>query len=123
MRWIFERLQTTPGQERAVVGALDQLRSNRTLVENELQQTRQDIAQAVRSGLVDDSALDETFARHDRLLAQLRVSFVEAAKTVVEALDERQRAELGAMLERRGWFARGPRWGGPRWGDPDRAWI
>ncbi len=118
MRGMFERLQTTPGQEKVILGAFDELRQEKAHVRDELKQARADFARAVRSGVVDDAALEETFARQDRLLARLRVSFVEALKKVSEALDERQRSELGDLLER-GLFGRGPRWGA----DPYRTWL
>lgn len=108
LRSLFERLETTPGQEKAILAALDELRENRRVVGEEAQQTRADLARAVSNGLIDDSTLEETFARHDRLLAQLRVSFVEALKKATEALDERQRKQVGDMLE-------GGRFGGRIW--------
>jgi hypothetical protein len=111
LRWLFERLDTSPGQEKAIAEALDQLRENRRVIHEEARQTRADIAQAVAGGLIDDHTLEETFARHDRLLAQLRVSFVEALKRVTETLDERQRKAAADMLERGIW--RGAAWRGP----------
>lgn len=105
LRGLFERLETTPGQEKAIVAALDELRSNRKLGREELEASRADLARVVAGGLVDDGALEETFHRHDRLLAQVRVSFVEALRKVAEALDERQRKELARMIE--GGFFRG----------------
>jgi Spy/CpxP family protein refolding chaperone len=99
LRSLFERLETTPGQEKAILAALDELREERRVVREEAQQTRTDLARAVAGGLIDDSTLEESFARHDRLLAKLRVSFVEALKKVTEALDERQRKQLGDWLE------------------------
>jgi Spy/CpxP family protein refolding chaperone len=101
MRWLFEKLDTTPGQEKVIMGALEELRENRAALREELDQTRGDIARVVRGGLVDDTALEEAFARHDRLLARLRVSFVEAARKATESLDERQRKALGDLLEGR----------------------
>ncbi len=103
VRSLFERLDTTPGQEKAIMGALEELRENRAAVREELDQTRDDFARAVRGGVVDDTALEESFARHDRLLARLRVSLVEAVRKATEALDERQRKMLGDILEGRGW--------------------
>ena len=104
LRSVLERLETTPGQEKAIVAALDELRDNRTLVRDETEQTRGDLARVVSGGLVDDAALEETFARHDRLLAQLRVAFVESLKKATEALDGRQRKQLADLLERSGRF-------------------
>jgi Spy/CpxP family protein refolding chaperone len=108
LRWLFERLETTPGQEKAIVAALTELRGNRDVLREELEHSRGDLARAVRAGLIDDATLEESFARHDRLLAQLRVSFVEAVKKAAEALDERQRVQLADLLEggslRRAWL-------------------
>jgi hypothetical protein len=115
LRSAFERLETTPGQERVILAALDELRENRKALRDEARQTRGDLARAVEGGLIEDSTLEEAFARHDRMLAQLRVSFTEALKKVVEALDEPQRKELAAWLE--GGFFRGG------WGGPGRVWA
>jgi Spy/CpxP family protein refolding chaperone len=110
LRSVFERLETTPGQEKAIVAAIDELRDNRAIVREEAQHTREDLARVVASGLVDDAALEETFARHDRALAQLRVAFVESLKKVSEALDEGQRKQVAEFLRRSGRFG-------------DRVWI
>lgn len=99
LRSIFERLDTTPGQEKAILAALDELRENRRVVRGEVEQTRADLARAVAGGLIDDTTLEETFARQDRLLAQLRVSFVEALKKITETLDEGQRKRVARFLE------------------------
>jgi Spy/CpxP family protein refolding chaperone len=100
LRWLFERLETTPGQEKAIVAALSELRDNRAALHEEVEHSRGDLARAVRGGLIDDTTLEESFARHDRLLARLRVSFVEATKKAAEALDEHQRELLADLLER-----------------------
>lgn len=99
MRSMFERLQTTPGQEKAIVSAIEELREDRHILRDEAQQTRGDLARAIGGGFVDDATLEETFARHDRALAQVRVSFVEALKKVSEALDERQRKQLADLIQ------------------------
>jgi Spy/CpxP family protein refolding chaperone len=105
MRWIFERLETTPGQERAIADAVARARQDQTAVREELRQTRADLARLLEGGLVDEAAVEETFARHDRLLARLRVGWVDVLKTVSETLDPEQRKKVAAMLQRGGWFA------------------
>ena len=114
LRALFERLETTPGQERVILAALDERRENRKAIREEAKQTRADLARAIAGGLIDDSTLEDSFARHDRTLAQLRVGFTEALKKVVEALDEGQRKELAGWIEggffRRGWGGDGPIW-------------
>ncbi len=109
MRWLFERLETTPGQERAIGEAVTRLRKEHAVIREEMGLTRADLARVLEGGLVDDAALEETFARHDRLLAQVRVGWVEALKTIAETLDPKQRKEVADVLARRGFF------GGP-WG-------
>jgi hypothetical protein len=104
LRGLFERLETTPGQEKAILVALDRVRDERRQVFDEVRQSRAAVARVIEGGLVDDAALEETFARHDRVLARARVSVVEALKTVTEALDERQRKELASLIEGRGGF-------------------
>jgi len=111
LRGFFERLDTTPGQEKAIVLAFEQLGGSRSAVREEIQRTREDLARAVAGGWIDDRTLEETFARHDRLLAQLRVAFVESLRAATEALDERQRKQVGHLIEGRAW-SWGPRWGG-----------
>jgi Spy/CpxP family protein refolding chaperone len=111
LRSIFERLETTPAQEKAILSALTDLRGSRSVLREEAQRTRVDVRDALAGGLIDDSRLEETFARHDRLLAQLRVSFVETMKQISEVLDERQRKQLAAILEGSGWRGSGMRWG------------
>jgi hypothetical protein len=113
LRSFFERLDTTPGQERVILAALDEIRENRKVVRDEMKQTRADLARAIEGGLIEDTTLDDAYARHDRLVAQLRVGFTEALKKVVEALDEPQRKELA------GGFFRG----GAGWGGPGRVWA
>jgi Spy/CpxP family protein refolding chaperone len=118
LRGLFHRLETTPGQEKAIVAAIDELRENRRVIREELEQTRGDVARVVAGGLVEDSSLEDTFARQDRLLAQLRVSFVEAMKKITEVLDERQRKQIADMLAGgffRRWGGGGPYRGGSVW--------
>ena len=107
LRGFFERLETTPGQERVILAAFDELRENRKALRDEAKQTRADLAHAIEGGLIEDSTLEDAFARHDRTLAQLRVGFTEALKKVVETLDSDQRKELAGWIEG-GFFRSGP---------------
>jgi hypothetical protein len=114
LRSLFERLQTTPGQERVMLEAIDEMRSNRKALLEELRQSRADVARAIEGGLIEDSTLEEAFARQDRLLAQLRVGFVEALRKITEALDESQRKQLARQIEgglfRSSWRGPGSVW-------------
>ena len=115
LRALFERLDTTPGQEKTILAALDELSENRKGLRDEARQTRVDLAHAVEGGLIEDTTLDDAFARHDRVIARTRVGFTEALKKVVEVLDESQRKQLASWIE--GGSFRGG------WGGPGRVWA
>lgn len=116
LRFLFERLDTSPGQEKVIMAALEELWSNKREIREEIEQSRQDIARAMQSPVFDASALEEAFARHDRVQARLRESVKHALSTVHEALDDNQRKIAAELIEHgfgRG-FARGGcgRWRG-----------
>jgi hypothetical protein len=123
LRALFERLETTPGQEKVILQEIDQLRENKRAVHAELEQIRRAVARAVRSEMFDQAALDEAYGRQDALLAKLRAQFSVALSRVHEALDDRQRKQIADWLEGGGFFGEGPRWGGhgPWGGGPYRG--
>ena len=96
---LLARLDTTPGQEKVIRSAVedfvDSLRERGRL----LRQSAEDIGRAVRGETLDEALLGEVFARHDRLLAELRRDAVAALARVHETLDEGQRRKLGRMIE------------------------
>jgi hypothetical protein len=99
LRGLFERLDTSPGQEKAISAALEDLYAKKREIADEFLKTRGDVAKAVRGPVFDEAALDEAFSRQDVLLVSLRASVTQAAKTIHEALDDRQRAAVGNLLE------------------------
>ena len=120
LRGLFERLDTTPGQEKVIKQAVDEVFAATSQGRGELEQTRRDIASALRSGVVDETAMGELFARHDEKLREIRKAFVGAIAKVNDALDEDQRKKLADLLER---GLGGAGFGGWRGGGPyrDRA--
>jgi uncharacterized membrane protein len=112
LRMLFERLDATPGQEKVIQAALEQLFAHRSEVREEMKQIKNDIASAMRGPVVDDAALDEAYHRQDVLLAKMRVGVTHAIKTVHEALDDRQRKIVADLLERGPFGSGRPRWGG-----------
>jgi hypothetical protein len=110
LRAIFERLDTTPGQEKFVAAAIDEVREAGRRLRGELSKSREDLAQAVRAEHFDAESLGLVFARHDEAIESMRKAFVGALAKVHDALDERQRARLADVLASGGSF-RG--FGGP----------
>jgi hypothetical protein len=109
LRGIFRRLETTPGQEKVIGQALDELRAAGRKARGEVQASRADLAKAMRAPAVDEVLFGEMFARQDTALEDLRKAAVGAVAKVHDALDERQRARVAEMIEAGpGFFRRGP---------------
>jgi hypothetical protein len=111
LRGLYQKLDATPGQEKVIRAAVDEIKEAVSGAKGELEASRRDIAKAVRTGAVDEVQLGELFARHDEKLRDVRKAFVGALAKVNEALDEDQRKRLADMLE--GGFGRFGGFGGP----------
>ena len=115
MRWLFERLDTSPGQEKVFVKAADDLTEAFEKMRDELRTTRAAIAQALRGEQFDAGSLRELYEKQDALIAQLRETLRTAMAQIHESLDARQRRELADLIEHGfGYGSRGH--GGCGWG-------
>ena len=102
LRGLFERLDTTPGQEKVIRDALND-------VLDEAQQTRKS-APAVGSSLavafaaesLEDSAIEEAMALADQGMARMREALKEALRRIHEVLDGEQRQRLARWIGRGG---------------------
>jgi len=102
MRWLFERLDTSPGQEKVMVQAADDLTEAFEKMRDEMSATRAAIARSLRGETFDSATLSELDAKHDELMANLRRTLRTSLSKIHEALDAKQRRELADMLEH-GW--------------------
>jgi Spy/CpxP family protein refolding chaperone len=100
LRGLFERLDTTPGQEKAIREAigdvLDEARSARRAGSD----TRSNLGVAFAAETLDDSAIESAMAPADETLARMRVATSEALKRIHEVLDDEQRQRLARWLSR-----------------------
>jgi Spy/CpxP family protein refolding chaperone len=102
MRWIFERLDTSPGQEKVFVKAADELTEAFEKMRDELGATRAAIARALRSEQFDAASMRELHEKHDALIENMRQTLRNSLSQLHEALDPRQRRELADLIEH-GW--------------------
>jgi hypothetical protein len=111
LRRIFERLDTTPGQEKVIVQAADELRIALGNAKDQLRGTRSDFARIFRGEVVDEAAFADVFLKHDTVISETRRSAVEAIRKAHEALSEEQRSQVADLVERgrRGWDRGGHR--------------
>jgi hypothetical protein len=99
LRGLFERLETTPGQEKVIVEAADELEEAVAKLKGEMRGTRSDVARLFRGPAFDEALLGDVFARHDSAIEALRKSAVGAFAKVHEALDEGQRQRVADFIE------------------------
>jgi hypothetical protein len=107
LRWLFERMDTSPGQEKVIAEAADALRGTMSGWHDDTERMRSDVARSIRGETFDPAALEEAFARAEARLSTVRETVRGQASRVHEALDSRQRAELADLLAS-GWRRR--RW-------------
>jgi len=96
---VLDRLDTTPGQEKVIRAAVDELGEEAASLRREASSTRTEIASALRATELDQALLEQVFAKHDAILARLRASALRATGQVHGALDDRQRTKLANMIE------------------------
>lgn len=100
LRGLFERLDTSPGQEKVLVEVAEEISAAAAPLRDEARASRRAIADALRSPTVDEESLGALFARHDELLREARKHAVGVLARVHDTLDDRQRAALAALIER-----------------------
>ncbi len=109
LRMLFERLDTTPGQEKVIVAAVDEAREAMRNTWSTVKDSREDIARAMRSDILDDAALSAARSRHEEATRTAHDTISNTLKKVHEALDSKQRAILadliaeGPFAARMGW--------------------
>jgi Spy/CpxP family protein refolding chaperone len=112
LRWLFRRLDTTPGQEKVIAEAFDELLRAGAGMREETQRTRDDVARAVTGATFDEPSLDAAFARHRAQLEALQQALASALRKTHEVLDERQRGLVAEFFLRLGAPLGGPGEGG-----------
>lgn len=96
--FLFDRLETTPGQEKEIRAAVEELMDKGAELRREARASRSDVAKLLRTETLDETILGELFARHDERLRELQKAFADALGRVHQALDPEQRARLADWL-------------------------
>jgi len=120
LRGLFERLQTTPGQEKVILSAVDQVQRTMREARGEWKDTSE-LSSLFRGETFDRTAAEGVSGKADASFAKVRVATLEAMAQIHEALDERQRALVAEFIERRGSFFGGDSYGGG--GGGRSAWV
>lgn len=98
---VFERLDTSPGQEKEIKGALREFFDVAIPARRDLRGLASDAGTIFGPEGLDETALAERFDEGEKMLATMREAATQTLRRVHEALDAEQRAELASMFGRR----------------------
>lgn len=99
LRRVFQRLDTSPGQEKVFVQAADDVAASFGKLRGELEASRTAMARALRGEQFEAGALRELTERQEAQLADLREVLRTSLARIHEALDPRQREDLADLIE------------------------
>jgi hypothetical protein len=107
-RFLFELLDTTPGQEKVITQAADNVLAGMDGAGDELQAARKDLAAAIGGDVLDEAALRAAFDRGLAVAQKLATELTQVLPAVHGALDGEQRKRLAEAIAegRRGLRAR-----------------
>ena len=115
LRSIFSRLDTTPGQEREIRGAIEDFQKTAWSAKEGLQRTREGLARAVRGDAFDEVAIGDVEVRVDSAATDMKLALDAALRRIHVVLDVHQRERLADLIEK------GRRWRGSGHGGPYRS--
>jgi Spy/CpxP family protein refolding chaperone len=120
LRMLYTRLDTTPGQEREIRSALEELRERGRDAKSGMLDTRESLGRAIGGDTFDDSAFEVVSARVDATSEKMKDALVSALKRIHGVLDPKQRERLAELVSK-GAFGRWGRGGGGGYGGPYRG--
>jgi hypothetical protein len=95
---LFEELDTSPGQEKAIRGAVAELRGTLGGLRPTLTEARSGVAAAIASETFDGAAVERTIDTQIGELSRLGPSLSLAVGKIHEALDSDQRRRLARLI-------------------------
>lgn len=98
LRGMFARLDTTPGQEKAIVSLLELAGERLRALRGDMRGTRKEIAALFASEVLDTNALEALFAQHRATFDRLSSEGVQTLAAIHELLDPKQRRMLSELL-------------------------
>lgn len=119
LRALFARLDTTPGQEREIRAAIEELRERARDAKGSMKESRESLGKAIGGETFDDAAFEAVSARFDATSEKMKDAFSSALKRIHAVLDPKQRERLADLVSK-GMFGRGGRGGFGGWGGPYR---
>jgi hypothetical protein len=118
LRGLSYRIGATPGQEKVIGEAFENIRNTFSKIHEEKEKARKDFATAFQGEQFDHGPMKEAFTRHDGILEELQRTILVELSKVHEALNPEQRKQVSEMFEHG--FGGGHGYGHGRWGGGGR---
>ncbi len=99
LRSVLDRLDTTPGQEKEIRAAIDELTEEARAARRDFRGAREDVARVIREPEIPEGAFESLIQRQDETLSRLRQAGQRAFRRIHETLDARQRDLLANLVE------------------------
>lgn len=99
LRRLFEHLDTTPGQEKAVAAAVEKAERAMWQAREQVFRSRTAYAKAMRGETFDTAAVNEAFDAQQASVDEVKKAVREGMQSVHEALSPEQRAKLADLVE------------------------
>jgi Spy/CpxP family protein refolding chaperone len=115
LRALYSRLDTTPGQEREIRAAIEELRERAGDAKSGMLETRESLGKSVAGEAFDDGAFEAVSARVDATSEKMKDALSSALRRVHAVLDPKQRERLAELMSKGafGRWGRGSGDGGP----------
>jgi hypothetical protein len=112
LRGLSYRIGATPGQEKVIGEAFENIRSAFSKIHDEKEKARRDVATAFKQETFDHGPMKDAFTRADGILEEIQRTILVELSKVHEALNPEQRKQVADLLESGfGGYGYG-RWGG-----------
>jgi Spy/CpxP family protein refolding chaperone len=96
---VLDRLDTSPGQDKAILAAIDDLRDSARSARRDLPDIRKQVADALRADSFDEGAFTAIFDEPIGRLNTLRDELTKTAATIHETLTPKQRERLHDLVQ------------------------
>ncbi len=99
LRRLFQRLDTTPGQEKVITAAFDEMQEKGRAVREEFMRARGQFAKSVRGETFDTEGIRDLFEKQQTAVDEVKKALLASLQKIHEALTPEQRAVAGDLLE------------------------
>ncbi|HEY8208337.1 MAG TPA: periplasmic heavy metal sensor [Myxococcaceae bacterium] len=118
LRGLSYRIGATPGQEKVLGEAFENIRNAFSKIHDEKEKARKDFATAFKGEQFDHGPMKDAFTRHDGILEEMQRTILVELSKVHESLNPEQRKQVADLFENG--FGSGRGYG--RWGGGHHGW-